>query len=280
MSIFVFFFVWNCFFTKSLNDIPIITYLNGAYNEILKNFICNLRLLSIETNLHVYIADKSLAPFLEYENISYTYIVSGKNAELLSTYGTSDYWNIARKKILAFLDASYKFKYFIFTDVDILWLRNPIKFLKQCKYNICFQPNHDIHKNNINSGFFYAKSTFFTKSFFRKALLLTKDKKFEFKGSQAIIDFLLTRKFKHRKYIKVLDHDMYPHGGQKNYWNNTLSALIKHYPKMQVLHNNWISGRDSKINRFKRTNSWFLKNGKCNQKGFSIFFPKNKTFLG
>ena len=239
-------------------NIPIITFLNSAYGDILKNFICNLKILNLEKNLHVYLVDKKLKYYLDRNNISNS-LVNLEVSEDLSVYGEKEYWNIAKKKIFAFIEATQNFGEFVFSDVDILWLQNPLVHLKKdCNMYICFQPDHEKYKEKINTGFFYVKNPKFAITFFQEAAKLIENSEFQMYGSQAIVDHLLTNKYNYKNFTSVLDPDNYPNGGRKNYWNYNLLTLKKRFPDMKVLHNNWIRTKKSKIDRFKKNKSWFL----------------------
>lgn len=244
------------------SNIKIVTFVNHAYENLLVNFVCNLKILNIYKNLHVFISDKSIENSLKVMNIPYTYLTfKNETSDSLSAYGEQKYWDISRKKVFAFYQAALMFSEYIFSDVDILWLNVPFNNLKEsCMKDICFQYNNQKKLSDVNSGFFYAKSSNFTKSFFLQATFYETMDRFKKLGDQDIVNFLLLEKFKKRSHIGMLNIDSYPNGARKNYWNFQIAELKAKYPNIYVLHNNWIISKQSKIERFKRANAWFIGN--------------------
>lgn len=269
-------FITFSFFINLIDsNIKIITFLNAAYEDLLLNFACNLKILGLHEDLHVFISDNALVSSLNLMNISYTYITSGEMvSKNLSAHGENEYWKLARKKLFAFNMASNIFKEFIYSDVDILWLKSPYNDLRNnCKKDICFQSDKFKTMCDINSGFMYVRSSKKSKELFTKALSIISFQRFKNKGSQAILDFLLSKRFSYRKNIAILNEDEYPNGAYGNYWKNNLTQLFMKHKNIKILHNNWIRSKKKKIERNKSTNTWFIdENMRCKVDEFKVIF--------
>ena len=264
----MFFFL---FFLKtiivSLNNhdvVKIVTFIDKNYDILLDNFYCNLKMLNLSNNLHVYYSDLKLKTFFIEKNISSTCLNNIKSSNSASSYGQSHYWYITKIKTLAFLKSVSTFENFIFSDVDVLWLQNPIPDLfKNCKTDICFQANNKNDYDKINSGFFYVKRTQNSMNFFSQAFKLVKLRKYIDFGDQDILNDLKSNQ-NFSSTLSFLCLDKYPNGLHNDYWGKNILSIFSNNIQVMVIHNNWIISLKEKINRYKRFNSWFVdKNRKC-----------------
>ena len=244
----------------SKNRFQIVTFLNGAYKDLLFNFVCNMEKLNLKNLLHVYMADATLNYYLEAKNISYTVIDSVNFHNKSSVYGHSDYWYISKQKTKAFKMAVQKYNVFLFTDVDVLFLKNPFETVgKMCMTDLCFQTDSRFGYGIVNSGFFFVKRTFNTISFFSEALKLLNEPIFSKLGDQEILNHLLkTKEFSN--IYSFLDKDKFRNGYNETIWTKT---FLNSQHDVIVIHNNFIISIEKKIERFKKISSWYVHDENC-----------------
>jgi len=247
-----------CFFQNVLvskNSIGIITFINGPYKPLLHNFICNMEKLQIKSLLHVFLADSQLESFVQSKNISYTILDKITTVNNSVNYGDDFYWYISRQKILSFLEAVKIYKKYIFTDVDVLWLKNPITDLEKfCDIDICFQSNTPNGYKFVNSGFFFVNSSKQTLNFFKNSLRVSNKIKYKKLGDQDVINDVLQNKQNliNWKFLKL---EYYPNGGVPNIWDNQRNFL--NTSNIFVIHNNWIISLKNKTKRFQKVGGWY-----------------------
>lgn len=252
-------------------DNKIVTFLNGPYKELLYNFVCNLEKLGLNRRLHVYLADNSLVKFLKIKNISHDVIRDIIHLNSSSTYSEKNYWYISKQKTRAFEKAAQSYKSFLFSDVDVLFLRNPMNRLKKnCINPICFQSDSLKGNNFVNSGFFYVSNSQKAARFFEKASHLLSNSSFEKLGDQDILNFLL-RKAEFKKLYSYLDRNEFPNGSNTTLWQNEIKILLQKNTNIYVIHNNWIKSKKSKIERLKKISAWYANGKKCKFKYMSKY---------
>lgn len=258
--LFLIYFVFTSFCEQ---DQKIVTFLNGPYKELLFNFVCNLEKLGLDRNLHVFLADYSLVDYLKKKKISYEVIKDIVYYNRSSSYSEKNYWYISKQKTRAFEKAGKIFKSFLFSDVDVLFLRNPINYLqKHCLTDICFQSDSKRGNKFVNSGFFYVKKTQKTDIFFEKASNLLNHSKFKKLGDQDIINFLL-KSPEFKSIYSYLDRNEFPNGSNNTLWKNEINTLLQQNPTIYVIHNNWIKSKKSKIERLRKISAWYANGEKC-----------------
>lgn len=222
------------------------------------NFYNNLKTLSLEKNLIVYITDFSLQDVLDKKNISFKYInYQNIDSNVSNSYGSKSWNKINLIKGTIFVDILIKNKEFIYSDPDVLWLK-PIffKLRQDCKSDICFQSDSKSNVDNyenINAGFFYAKKTNFTLNFFLDLKKRCKAGNIEKEDDQKIINNMI--KIKNlRKFIQLLSRDTFANGKYKNFFGNCKKQSFK---KLFTLHNNYVIGKKKKEFRAKKCGLWF-----------------------
>ncbi len=244
------------------NDVKIVTFLNGPYKPLFLNFYCNLKQLNLTHRLHVYFADNSLENIVLKLGVKYTIVENVKLLQKSFTHGDFSYWYISRQKTIAFYAAILAYEKFIFTDVDVLWIKDPTNdLLNNCKKDMCFQCDDAKGYFNVNSGFFFVKRNNCTIDFFKTSMSLSDKKRFLKLGDQDILNYLI--KLKKLKYnFTYLPHNKYPNGIVNNNWAKNYSVLKEEL--IFVIHNNWIKSMDKKIDRLKQKGAWLLnKNYQC-----------------
>lgn len=253
-----FFFFFLVFFLKPTKNIKILTFITSSNYEIFNNFLKNLKKFNMESYLHVFTTDPSFGNISKVKNISFTFlnISSIVNVEA-QNYGSKTWNKINLIKCSIFSDALLSFDEFIYSDPDVILLKNFILPLKiACKTDICFQsdnPENIIKKNIYNAGFFYAKKTVFSVSFFekwKKSCLMSEG---ENEDDQIILNNIVQKNY-FKTNIQILDRLIFANGIFNNFFEKCKTEL---FPNLLTLHNNWIVGKNKKILRAKLCGYWF-----------------------
>lgn len=239
-------------------SVKIVTFLDSTYKVLLLNFICNLKYLNLESNLHVYMADSGLNHILDAHHISYTVIpTKASTSEKSSDFGEKRYWYISKQKTKAFLQAAQSFGEFVFSDVDVLWVRDPLPhFESYCKGADMYYQGDSVHKQyTSNSGFFFVRKSDRSVAFFTAVEALSAARTFAQKCDQDIVNDVLNTTEYHNTF-KYLDLNKFPNGIYKNFWKRFNINTLPN--DTFVLHNNWIISEKEKIKRQKDFGGWFL----------------------
>jgi hypothetical protein len=217
-----------------------VTFLNSGCLEICKNMLKSAELVGINLD-DFYIAcldNNSLEAFKEYKN-AYLYI----NQELTeyqdwSFDESSNFRSIVQYKWKIIEEQYLKHKDLVWVDTDIVFKENPTEYLNSFD-KICFQS--DLPGSLVCTGFM----KFVDSDLCRTLISLCAS--YEGQDDQLIFNHII------KDYIiecELLNEDLFPNG-------NSYYKLGKK-SKAIIVHNNWMVGIDTKIQRFKDENLWFI----------------------
>ena len=149
------------------------------------------------------------------------------------------------------------------SDLDIVFLKNPIPYLKKMSrgYNIIFQNDYAEYDNGNEvslfcTGFYFVNPSPLTvKLFDREVNIFKQLNKINLKGTydesdQNYINIKLKQKRFNKLQIKMLDKDIFPNGW---WWLKNHSNL-----NPDIIHYNCISGIENKIREMKKYNHWLI----------------------
>ena len=243
------------------------------YHTMLMNFACNLRNVGVD-NLLVAAFDDEVYQYAFVRGLAvYPALAQGAADHANCDFGTTCFRKITKQKSQAVLTILQKGYHVLWTDMDVVWLQNPIPDL--WAYGPATlpiqgnEPSTTAPANGhlrINSGFYLARADEPTIAAFdlitRHALTTDKSEQPSFyivlcgdKGQHRVgTDACLEPTTGVR--TEFLPRDRYPNGAYKGFWNDTtddaaLSDLV-------VLHNNWIFGLANKFERLHRRNMWYI----------------------
>lgn len=177
--------------------------------------------------------------------------VQFKNEKSL-TYNSSDYKTLVSKRPMHLLRVfNLSYTHIIYTDVDTVWLKDPRVFLKG---NYDFYAQMDF---TINETIRHAYCTGFLAFVKTSATLMLLNKwneqlQFNHRLNQPVFNDIV-QKMKNTVRPKSLPSNRFPSG--KLYFK-------EHYERNKILndvviiHNNFITGKINKINRWKNINLW------------------------
>eukprot|EP00475_Leptophrys_vorax_P015054 TRINITY_DN21388_c0_g1_i1.p1 TRINITY_DN21388_c0_g1~~TRINITY_DN21388_c0_g1_i1.p1 ORF type:complete len:593 (+),score=11.70 TRINITY_DN21388_c0_g1_i1:169-1779(+) len=248
-----------------------------GYAEMLMSFVCRLRGLGLADNLVVAALDEDLYRFAFTQGLAVYYEQVSLGLKGIDSkdcaFGSQCFRQFTKLKsraVLRVLKAGYSV---LWTDVDIVWFKDPLPDLMSYGPDTfpiqSNEPNASLPGTGIrriNSGFYFARS----------------DKK-TIEGFEAITAHAATTKlseqpsfydilcgvagenvvpgkeecvWKNGLRTIFLDRRMYPNGAVHQFWEapNVNEACRK--AGCAILHNNWITGKDAKKDRFGVNGYW------------------------
>jgi beta-arabinofuranosyltransferase len=250
------------------NNTIILTALTFGYRAIMMNWVCNLRELGIENfviasldpDLYKYAYTRGLPTY--YEN---TVTPGGATVNADAAYGTNTFKEITKAKsrvVLRFLKLGYNV---VWSDCDIIIFKNPILHLWNQNADLAIQSNAPDNENlngarRLNSGFYLAKSSPKLIHAFEDVIEYARQSSMS--EQPCFYDVLCGKagqnavgndKCKYKDVmVQVLPRELYPNGVTNKIWD-TEPGRIKHkFPRLYILHNNWIKGSEDKRHRFMR----------------------------
>jgi hypothetical protein len=254
----------------------VLTGTTMKYHTMLMNFVCNLRNVGVD-NLLVAAFDEAVYKFGFVRGFAiFPILVEGPGEHANCDYGTTCFRKITKQKSQAVLNILRKGYHVLWTDMDVVWLQNPIPdlwsygpatFLVQSNEPSTAAPSNS--NLRINSGFYLARADDSTIAAFdlitRHALTTDKSEQPSFyivlcgdKGQHRVgSDACLEPTTGLR--TEFLPRDRYPNGAYMGFWDETTKAAA--LADLFILHNNWITGLDNKFERLHRRNMWYLGDG-------------------
>lgn len=242
----------------------IVTFLTSSYFDLFENFYSNLKILGLEQNLHVF---STFAPlFFKSNQINFTLLnitfLNSENSDkeqLSRTYGSHQWNRLNLIKGSIFSSLTKKFESFIYSDPDVIWFQNAFESMKKnCLKDLCFQSDSKFDipiktDNNANAGFFYVKRSKISISFMDewKRACLTANASL---GSDQKLLNKIVRSSLYIDKTQLLDRKKFANGKYLEYFEKCPKI---NGTRLITLHNNWILGKKSKIDRAKKCGYWF-----------------------
>mmetsp|Transcript_2127 Transcript_2127/g.7945 ORF Transcript_2127/g.7945 Transcript_2127/m.7945 type:complete len:347 (-) Transcript_2127:257-1297(-) len=256
----------------------IVTGLSIEYIRMFENLACNLKLVGGFDRLVAVAFDKETFTWGTANSISMIHISNVARADHTLPdsilYGTQAYKSITKLKsvaVLHILKAGYNV---IFTDVDVVWFKNPYYALQE--YWITdFVIQHDARSDSLrkfNSGLYGVRPTLDIISAFESIIdAARRSNSSEQPHFQTILCKNRTThgNCMYRKtMIRVLPSETFPNGG----WSINGSTFFKlgaeSFTKLTLkplyaVHNNWLSGIERKIRRQQEHHLWWTREQSC-----------------
>jgi hypothetical protein len=115
--------------------VPIVTFYTEGYNIMFLNFFKNMKILNLDHKLHIFTSDEQGISFFKKNNLKYTLIRMPKfNNKLSEKYGSQKWNKINLLKGTIFSDLFNLYDEFIYSDPDVIWLKNGLEYLPNaCK---------------------------------------------------------------------------------------------------------------------------------------------------
>lgn len=283
---------------------------NYAYRKLALNFICNLKRLNItnyvalamdrpvfdylsQRNAHVFFHDLRHEGVLDNKESDFKmrrtirrltavlppkplYSVAGNDAP--DQFGSSSFVETSRRKsllVLRLLTLGYTV---VFSDVDVVWVSNPIPRMLENSAHFVLQSDRsnalpDAPLNyNLNSGFYLARATPQTIIAMRAIIKYAHAVR---RSEQKAFNFVLCGAFKDHHAgpgsrvgstectysnagttAQALSLDEFPNGSDESLWTPSTN-FSKQHPNVIVLHANYIADRERKEQRIRDVGFWF-----------------------
>ncbi len=133
--------------------IKIIVFANYTYKDILELWLRYISNFDLEKNILIIALDKEINKFLFDYDLEIIYEPFN-----ISQKGTKNFWKF---RCEMFLEIYKKYGSFIHSDVDAIWLKNPLNYLKECPGDLLFSQGTVFPRNMFNKFGFVACCGFF-----------------------------------------------------------------------------------------------------------------------
>jgi hypothetical protein len=147
----------------------------------------------------------------------------------------------------------------LWTDVDMVWNRNPIPMLQKLQYNYVavsdMNPKNERELiDNLCTGFMFLRPG---DEILLKMLLSWRDRILRTGESDQVVFNELMQSYKHQlNFAILLPMHQFPPGylyfGDPT-WHERNRIVAPYF-----IHNNWIVGHDAKVERFKQVKRWYI----------------------
>lgn len=203
---------------------------------------------------------------------------SAKSQDNEDIFGTSAFVETSRRKSLLVLRILSLGFSVLFSDVDVVWVTNPIPYMLQFSEHFVFQSDRsskmsDAPPNyNINSGLYFARaapqSIVALRAIIKYAYAIRR-------SEQKAFNYVLCGAFKDHHAgpgsrvgatqcvyspssatAKILPLDAFPNGSDDALWHPSKTFATDH-PDIVAVHANYVSGREEKIIRMRNIGFWF-----------------------
>lgn len=226
-------------------DTKFITLTNDGYIDYTLN--CYKSMQHLNLDLHAYaIGDKAYNKIKSLGHKCTLIDEENNDNKNFVEFRTKNWHNITKQKFKIIHENLLKYKYVCFTDGDIVYERNAIKYCKKHIGNkdILIQNDtlSDDDHSNLCSGFMFIKSNAKTRKLFDPEIA-TKDA-VEGWGDQIYINSI-----KNALDYKLLPLKLFPNG----------QYYYKNLPNSYIIHFNWIVGHE-KQNKMKQYKKWYIIN--------------------
>ena len=235
------------------NNIIVMMFTKGHIEEAL-NCITSYHKSTKKRNLLVFALDNETKLAMDTNNVSCYYHsrffqdnVSHKDI------GTMYFKKIAFNKLLCIFACLQLQINVLWSDTDIVYFKNPFPRLMEISKDISIQNNiKGSTEKKTCSGFMYYRATIPSLSFLKKCIDFIHLNYERLLTSGGLADQAILNRFHDDNIMTILPINEFPCG--LAWWNNYNIDKQDSY----MVHNNWITGVDNKIKRFKESGLWFL----------------------
>jgi len=240
---------------------------NDGVMDLLLNYLC-----SIEQDATIDI--KNIVVFVGSENMVEVVENMGANAIYSTSLGS-----MPSHAALGYLDKTFSrmmwFKVtsvyitltagfdLLFQDVDVVWFKNPIPFLKSLDMDIAFMDDGARTPRYtpffVNSGFYYMKYNERTK-YFMERMMKCGPSEIGYTHSHQSVLIRHIAESVHQIGLKivVLDQQLFPSGEAYHEKKKFIAKIIERSFVPFVFHMCWTDNRKNKVVYFKEIKLWFL----------------------
>ena len=240
---------------------------NDGVMDLLLNYLC-----SIEQDTTIDIKD--IVVFVGSENMVEVVENMGANAIYSTSLGSMPshaalgYLDKTFSRMMWFKVTSVYITLFagfdlLFQDVDVVWFKNPIPYLKSLDMDIAFMDDGARTPRYtpffVNSGFYYMKYNDKTKYFMEKMMKCGPSEIGYTHSHQSVLIRHIAESV-HQTGLKiiVLDQQLFPSGEAYHEKKKFIAKIIERTFVPFVFHMCWTDNRKNKVVYFKEIKLWFL----------------------
>ena len=240
----------NMLTLKALNNIIIITLVDISFAEMgLNLYLTSFVKFNISNYIFVCLCENTAA-FLNSKGITAISLWNDASSTNPSNFGTESFGQKAIKKVIVSGLALSLGYHVLFTDVDIVFLKDPLPYLTCDTCDVIFQV--ETPTGIINSGFYLAFSTL--KAINLHFTIIERRNCWKFRQQPCFIAILKELNVS----IKLLPYQLFPSG--KVFFDNGKRMFSTDNPCKEcvLVHNNWIVSYSNKKYRFKEQLLWLV----------------------
>jgi hypothetical protein len=253
---------------NKINDsFNIISISNYGYRDFTLNWIFSLKRINL-TKFVVFCFDNQLFDYLikngYKENVLMvpTDWIDYKLTLKAANWSSKDYNHIVQSKVNVWYYLLKNDRNIIFSDPDVVFINENILTYSQFLFNysrahILISQDQEPGYPFYNTGFFFAKSTKFSKNLFLNLIqkqLRQKDRSASNNNEQYVLFKMLKQTNFNDSRILGLDPFLFANG--RVFFELKLNDLLNVKPF--TVHANYMIGVENKINSFKSKNLWFI----------------------
>ncbi len=197
--------------------------------------------------------------------------------EASDEFGTTSFLETSRRKSLLVLHVLRLGYDVLFSDVDVIWVRNPVRAMTKFPSDIVLQSDTrgdsaQPHNYNLNSGLYYARSNRRTVRAFRAIIKYSRAIR---RSEQKAFNYVLCGAFKGdhggpgmklghsncvyrraRTTVHVLPPDQFPNGSDEALWKSSIKAGKISQQHVIAMHANYVRGAGAKKSRIRDVGFW------------------------
>lgn len=193
-------------------------------------------------------------------------------------FGSAAFVETSRRKSLLVLKVLRLGYSVLFSDVDVVWIKDPIPYLTPHQFDFVMQSDRhhsdlDAALNyNLNSGFYLARSSARSVTALKaiakyaEAIRRSEQKAFNYVLCGAFKDHhagpglrVGAQECTYRKVgatVLALPLDSFPNGSDEDIWESRKTPFTTAYPEVVAVHANYVEGLAKKVERIKRIGFW------------------------
>ncbi|XAR65113.1 Fucosylgalactoside 3-alpha-galactosyltransferase [Bertholletia excelsa] len=256
------------------NQTIVLAVAGFSYKDMLMSWVCRLRHLVI-SNFLVFALDHKIYDFAVLQGVPvFKDSLAPTNISFNNChFGTTCFQKVTKVKsraVLQILKLGYNV---LLSDVDVYWFKNPLPFLFSFGPNILVAQSDEYNKTGpinlprrLNSGFYFARADGATVSALDKVVKHAAISNLSEQPS--FYDTLCGEGGSNRLgnnqclepetnlTVHFLDRDLFPNGAYEGLWEDKNVKQTCEEKGCFVLHNNWISGRNKKLERQVFSGLW------------------------
>ncbi|CAI7789726.1 unnamed protein product [Closterium sp. NIES-53] len=289
-------------------NIVILVAATGSYASMLMSFVCNLRRLLLPLPL-IAAFDDDMFRFASLHGLPVFRADTGlAGRDPSCTYGTKCFQRITKVKSRAVLQVLKRGIHVLWSDVDIVWFRDPLPELLEFGSGVLpvqSDAGYDKEPPNgqgitsphgfINSGFYFARAEPMVIQAFEAIVAHAATTKTSEQPS--FYHVLCGPKGENTEgedecvwpgnglRVHFMDRWLHPNGLSHRVWFRKWPALECRKHKCATLHNNWVRGKENKLARLRKGGLWFYdpNNDMCRYNWYyqtEGMMREEGTFLG